>query len=184
MLRISSGSLKNTKLTSPEFEGFRAVQEVAKQCVFAVLSDNILSAKCLDLYAGSGNLGLEAISRGALNCDFVDESYISKTTIMENISKCNVEDKTNVFQLSAVKFISKAAKSGAKYDVVFIDPFYEDVSHKFLIKTLPEILNPKAKVVFLHGTNLNMSQLIDDSQFTLTTERRFGMCVVSFLDLK
>lgn len=177
-LRISSGSAKNIKLNTPEIEGFRAVQEIAKQCIIAVLADKTIGAKCLDLYAGSGNLGLEAISRGAASCDFVDENYEAKTVLLENIAKCKFDEQARVFHANAVKFVAKTQET---YDIIFVDPFYEDTAHKFLLQNLEKILNPEGIIIFLHGTNLNISDVISGTKLKVTTERKFGMSILSFL---
>jgi len=73
-IRIITGTAKNRKLKAPNIEDFRAVQEIAKSSLFSILGEKIKNAVCLDLFSGSGNLGIEALSRGAKRCDFVDEN--------------------------------------------------------------------------------------------------------------
>jgi 16S rRNA (guanine966-N2)-methyltransferase len=171
MLRISSGIVKNKKLKAPKTENFRAVQEVAKQAVFSIIGDKIIDAKCLDLFAGSGNLGLEALSRGAAHCTFIDENYDAIGCIRENVKKCGFEEKAEIERADAVKF---AANTKEKFDIIFVDPFYENTSHIFLMKNLEEILNKEGLIVFFHGDNLDINKVMKDTSLKIITERRFG----------
>ena len=103
-IRVTSGTAKNTKLNTPQTEGFRAVQDIVKQSVFSILGDNVNDAVCLDLYAGSGSLGIEALSRGAKWCDFVDKDHEAKKVILENLARCKFENNYEVFNKNSVKF--------------------------------------------------------------------------------
>ncbi len=97
---------------------------------------------------------------------------------MENIKKCRFEEHSEVFVHDVIKFV---ANSSDKYDIIFADPFYENISHKFLVKNLEEVLNKNGVVVFLHGENLNVGELITGTKFTIETERRFGKSIFTIL---
>ena len=137
-IRITTGIAKNKRLKAPSIEGFRAVQEIAKSSLFSILGEKTENAVCLDLFAGSGNMGLEALSRGADWCDFVDDNYFSSEAIKENILNCGFLEKSEVFRKESSKFVVNAPK---KYDVIFLDPFYDDVSQRHLMSNLGSILN-------------------------------------------
>jgi len=180
MLRITTGKAKNRKLKSPNVEGYRGVQEVVKQAVFSILGEKVENAVCLDLFAGSGNVGLEALSRGAKHCDFVDEAPQAIKSIEENIVKCGFEMDTEaqVIRSNAVKF---AANTEKKYDIIFLDPFYEDTSHIFLMKNLEEILNNDGTIIFFHGEQLDINKVLKDTQLKVIDERKFGRSYFSIL---
>ena len=178
-LRISSGSLKNKRLVVPKIEGFRAVQEIAKQSVFSMLGDKVEDSVCLDLYSGSGNIGIEALSRGARECTFVDQNYDSIGAITENIKKCSLEDKAYIIKGDAVKFVANTDKN---FDLVFLDPFYEETSHIFLVKNLANIVNESGLIVFFHGENLDIKALIKDRGLNIVDERKFGKSLFTFLE--
>ncbi|HLB51951.1 16S rRNA (guanine(966)-N(2))-methyltransferase RsmD [candidate division WWE3 bacterium RIFCSPHIGHO2_12_FULL_38_15] len=184
-IRVTSGTAKNTKLNTPQTEGFRAVQDIVKQSVFSILGDKVKDAVCLDLYAGSGSLGIEALSRGAKWCDFVDKDYDAKRVILENLAKCKFEGNYEVFMKSAVKFVEKAAGTDrlAKYDLVFLDPFYENTYHKHLIKLSENILNRGGLIIFMHGENLDMKKLLADTKIKIITQRKFGKSYFDILSL-
>jgi 16S rRNA (guanine966-N2)-methyltransferase len=179
-IRITTGTAKNRKLTAPNVEGFRAVQEVAKSSLFSILGEKINGAVCLDLYAGSGNLGIEALSRGAIWCDFVDENYESVGAIKENLGKCGFAEKSEVSRKDAVKFVVSSSKN---YDVIFIDPFYQTTTHKHLILNLEKLLNKDGIIVFFHGDNLNLQDLISDTNLKIVDERKFGKSFFTLLML-
>lgn len=179
MLRITTGKLKNKQLNTPNIEGYRGVQEVAKQAIFSILIDKMEDSNCLDLFAGSGNIGIEAISRGASSCDFVDEHPLSVRAITENIQKCGIEEQTEVTRSNAVKF---AANTEKKYDIIFLDPFYEDTNHVFLMKNLEDILNPEGTIVFFHGEQLDINKVIKDTNLKVWDERRFGKSYFTILN--
>ncbi len=170
-LRVSSGIVKNKKLKIPEIEDFRAVQEIAKSAVFSIIGDKINGAVCLDIFAGSGNMGIEALSRGAEWCDFVDNNGISVEVIKENIINCGFLEKSEVFRRDSVKYVSKTEK---KYDIIFADPFYKDIAQKHLISNIKNILNENGVVVFFHGDNLNLHEMVVGTNLSIVDERKFG----------
>ncbi len=177
-IRITTGTAKNKRLKAPDIEGFRAVQEVAKSSVFSILGEKILGAVCLDLFAGSGNMGLEALSRGAEWCDFVDENYFSSKAIEENVVNCGFLEKSEVIRKESAKYVVNTEKT---YDIVFLDPFYDDTAHKFLVYNLKHILNKGGVVVFFHGENLDMKTLTEDSGLNIMEERKFGKSFFTIL---
>lgn len=177
-LRITTGSAKNKRLKAPSIEGFRAVQEVAKSALFSILGEKVVDTVCLDLFAGSGNLGLEALSRGAAWCDFVDGNGESILAIVENIKNCEFGEKAATFLKDAAKYVATPENN---YDIVFMDPFYKDTAHIHLFKLLPNILNDDAVVFFFHSPGLEAQSLLIESDLHVVDERRFGASVLSIL---
>lgn len=180
-IRISSGTAKNRKLKAPQIPGIRLAQEVVRQAIFAILADKIENAKCLDLYAGSGSIGLEALSRGASWCDFVDINPQSTQAIEANIKYCRFEANAQVHQVDALKYVSNCE---VLYDIIFVDPFYGQVNLKHLFKMLPQILKRDGLLFFLHGKEASVDQIIEDTPFKVTDERKYGASHVSLLELQ
>jgi 16S rRNA (guanine966-N2)-methyltransferase len=170
-IRITSGTAKNKKLTAPEIEGFRSVQEVVKLAIFSIVGEGIENKRCLDLYSGSGNLGLEALSRGAGFCDFVDENWEAKQAILKNIKNCGFEEKAEVHLSDAVKYVANTSNI---YYIIFVDPFYQNTHHRFLFKNLEEILEDKGLIFFLHGGNIDVEQILRGTNLISNKQRRFG----------
>ncbi len=177
-IRITTGIAKNKKLKAPSIEGFRAVQEVAKSSVFSILGNKVPGSLCLDLFSGSGNMGLEALSRGAEWCDFVDSNYFSCEAIRENIVNCGFLEKAEVIRKEAAKYVVNTEKT---YDIIFLDPFYDDTNHKFLVSNLENILNKDGLIVFFHGENLDLKSLIEGTGLNIMEERKFGKSFFTIL---
>ncbi|RJR27384.1 16S rRNA (guanine(966)-N(2))-methyltransferase RsmD [candidate division WWE3 bacterium] len=171
MIRVTTGIAKNKKLEAPDVENFRAVQEKVKLAVFAILSEKINNAICLDLYAGSGNLGIEALSRGASWCDFVDEHPESIEIISKNIKFTGFEEKSGIFRRDAVKYVTHAEKL---YNIIFCDPFYENTSHVHLLNNMVNILADKGVLIFFHGEQLDINATSKKSDLKILTQRKFG----------
>ncbi len=157
------------------------MQEITKLAIFSILGEKVLNAACLDLYAGSGNMGLEALSRGANWCDFIDNNWNAKQAIEKNIKFCGFEEKAETHLSEAVKFV---ANTENKYDVVFCDPFYDDLNHKFLIKNMGEVLNTDGYIFFLHSDKLNMENLLTETSLVMESQRKYGKTLLSILRLK
>jgi len=176
--RISSGDLRNRKLKLPRNNpNLRFVRDMIRQAVFMILGDKIQNAKVLDLFSGSGILGFEAISRGADFVDFVDENKSSIEATKENAFSLKVEDKAEAHNTKAITFAGNTEK---RYDLVFLDPFYEDRHHKFLLQLISEILNPEGIIIFFHGGN-NIKELIKNLNLEIFDERKYSLTTVTFL---
>ena len=179
MLRVTTGTAKNKQLEVPEIEGFRAVQEIAKQAVFSIIGEKVINARCLDLFAGSGNLGIEALSRGAERCDFVDEHPASVEVITKNLTATGFLELAEVVRKNAVKYV---VNTDNVYDIVFADPFYHDTANLHLFKNLGRILKPQGFVVFFHGDQLDMEKMLKDTGLRIQTQRKFGLSRVTILE--
>jgi 16S rRNA (guanine966-N2)-methyltransferase len=180
MIRVTTGTAKNKTLDTPDISGFRAVQDVAKLAIFSILGDMVLEAECLDLFAGSGSLGIEALSQGASYCDFVDSSPKAIRTIQNNLQETSFTEKADTVKQEAAKFAANTANS---YDVIFLDPFYKDTKHKYLMENLQEIINPNGTVVLLHGQNLDLDDLLQNTRFFIADQRKYGKSYATFLKL-
>lgn len=171
MLRIITGTAKNKKLDVPSIINYRGVQDVAKGALFSIIGDKVLNTTCLDLYAGSGTLGLEALSRGAHWCDFVDNHKTAVQVIENNLKKCDFVEKAELFFKDAVKFAVNADK---RYNLIFVDPYYDDLNHIFLMQNLEEILLERGIITFFHGEQLNVDKIISKTKLKIINTRRFG----------
>lgn len=181
MIRITSGSQKNRKINAPDFDEFRAVQEKAKLAIFSVLHDRVKGAKCLDLYAGSGNLGIEALSRGAAHCTFVDDSRKTTKIIDENIRLTNMQAKADIENQDAIKFVGNTME---KYDIIFADPFFKDVHHRFLFEQMETALNEDGVIVFSHGEDTDIEDALTNTEnLKVYDTKRYGNAYVTILSL-
>lgn len=122
MLRIIGGKYRHLIIEAPSVESTRPTTDKVREALMSVLNFDIGNKDVLDLFAGSGALGLEALSRGARSATFVDMNATAVKCIHKNIVKMKIEEDTNVFQCSYMDFLKNNKK---KFGVVFLDPPYK-----------------------------------------------------------
>lgn len=126
-LRIISGELKGRFIKVPDSKFIRPTTDRVRETLFNLLNNRISfdGIKVLDLYAGSGALGLEFISRGAAEVDFIEKNFVISKNLSENIASLNVTAQCKIFKMEAVKFTS--LRSHSSYDLILADPpFFKD----------------------------------------------------------
>jgi 16S rRNA (guanine966-N2)-methyltransferase len=130
-MRIISGELKGRFIKVPDSKLIRPTTDRVRETLFNLISNRIDfdGIKVLDIYAGSGSLGLECISRGAAEVHFVEKNFVIYKNLEENIKSLDAEDKCTIFKMEAVKFSSMARD--VKYDLILADPpFFKDDIYK------------------------------------------------------
>jgi 16S rRNA (guanine966-N2)-methyltransferase len=120
-LRIIGGEWRGRKLHFPDAPNLRPTPDRVRETIFNWLAPMIHGARCLDLFAGSGALGLEALSRGAAFTTFVDSHKIVTQALNSHLEILNAKDKAEVLQVDSVKFLNNTAQ---QFDLVFLDPPY------------------------------------------------------------
>lgn len=122
MLRIIAGEFKGRRLKTPATDKVRPTADRVREAWFSILQQSIPEARVLDLFAGSGALGFEALSRGAVSVDFVEKHQASLTVIRENATTLNVESRVTIHRSDALRFAERLQPNA--YDVAFADPPY------------------------------------------------------------
>lgn len=120
-MRVIAGEAKGRRL-GPVPAGTRPVSDRAREGLFSSLGPRVLEARVLDLYAGTGAMGIEALSRGAASCAFVDSSPAAVAAIEDNLATTRLADRGAVVRSDAGHFL---ARPGGPYDVVILDPPYD-----------------------------------------------------------
>ena len=121
-MRVISGTARGTKLNSIDDLSTRPTLDRVKEPLFSIIQNFLKDANVLDLFSGSGALGIECLSRGSKHCVFCDKSYKSVQMIKENIVKTKMEDKSTVINKDYKKCLEMIDE---KFDVIFIDPPYK-----------------------------------------------------------
>lgn len=137
-VRIIAGKVKNYQLSIPK--NTRPLTDRLKTTIFDVLSSDIIKKDVLDLYAGSGSFGLEALSRGARNVTFVDAAKNAEYILNENIKKTGFLKETVVIKKKVEDFLSEKKELKNTYDIIFIDPPYKKFNKK-IRKEIEQIIN-------------------------------------------
>ena len=132
-MRIISGSARGRKLIEPKGSSIRPTSDKVKEAVFTIVQFDIEGRKVLDLFAGTGQLGIEALSRGAESAVFVDISNDSAKLIRENLRISNFSDTAAVYTTDALRYL----EFDEKFDMIFVDPPYEtQLASKALMKII------------------------------------------------
>ncbi|MBQ3225976.1 MAG: 16S rRNA (guanine(966)-N(2))-methyltransferase RsmD [Clostridia bacterium] len=120
-MRVISGTARGRKLVSPDGDSVRPTLDRVKESIFNMLSFSIADASVLDLFAGSGALGIEALSRGAKSAVFVDKSVASLSIVRQNLQLTHLEDKAICIQSDFASYLSSAKDA---FNLIFLDPPY------------------------------------------------------------
>lgn len=179
-MRIIGGKYKRRKLNFPILKEIRPATDRLKETIFNVLGQDMSGLRILDLFAGMGSLGIEAISRGAQECAFVDASPLACSYINTNLRDIGIMDQAEVMNMDVVEALEKLSASGTQFDVVFLDPPY----NKGLIKkTLPII--DQSDILCAHGQmvieHVRQEALPQTSRLSLTRCKKYGITSLSFL---
>ena len=125
-MRIISGKYRGRKLKSPPSLQTRPTSDRLREALFNILASRIAGARFLDLCAGSGAVGIEALSRGAAHVAFVDRSRKMYALIETNLKVLNVSDESEVVSKEALQFLRRHARNqGGAFDIIFFDPPYD-----------------------------------------------------------
>lgn len=133
-MRIISGIAKGRKLLSPLTMETRPTLDRVKESIFDIIQVKIYGSKVIDVFAGTGSLGLEAVSRGALNCFLIDKSKDTYGLLRQNVTNLKFEDKCKTFNMDSYKALEQLGEESEKFDIIFIDPPYvKDMIHPAVI---------------------------------------------------
>ncbi len=175
-MRVVAGEKRGTILNSPIDFDTRPTTDRVKESLFGIIQFNILDKYILDLFAGSGALGIEAISRGAKQGVFVDNAQNAITIIKNNLIKTNFIDKSNLIYDSYENAI-KLFKGTKKFDIVFIDPPYDKDLYNKAVDCLieNEVLNENAVLILESNKPLE----ITNKNVYLKKQKKYSACYVT-----
>ncbi|MBI5410479.1 MAG: 16S rRNA (guanine(966)-N(2))-methyltransferase RsmD [Nitrospirae bacterium] len=125
-MRVIAGSQKGRRLMRPAGPGLRPTSDRVREALFSILSPRTVGARFLDLYAGTGAIGIEALSRGAQQSTFVESHPASLLVLRENLSRCGLTASSEIRSCPASLFLKRSAREDAPYDIVFADPPYHE----------------------------------------------------------
>lgn len=169
-MKVISGFLKGRKIEGHDISGTRPTMDRVKESLFAMIQDYIGDKVCIDLFAGSGNLGLEAISEGAKFCYFVDNNIKAINTIKNNINNFSINDYTSILKSDYKTFLENINNS---VDIIFIDPPYKTNYIEKSIKLIDkyDILNPNGLLICESD---DLGKIIYNNKFKSLKEKKYG----------
>lgn len=154
MIRVIAGSAKGRKLETPSWEGLRPTSDRLRETLFNILAPRVAGARVLDGFAGTGALGIEALSRGASHATFVERDARAVKLIAANLDRAGFAD-VNACNIVRAGFIEAASDhAGAPFDLVLLDPPYGDRDLDASVEAAGAILSDDGLIVLEHATRV------------------------------
>ena len=183
-MRIISGTARGTKLYTLSGENTRPTLDRVKESIFNIIQNEIEGSVVLDLFSGSGAIGLEFASRGARKVYLNDNSKDATQIIKQNIEKTHLSEKVEITNLDYLKALKKL--EGKCFDIVYLDPPYKT---DFIIQSINELLRlelitPKTIIILETDDEKRIiNQIEKENRFQITDKRKYGIVYVLFINL-
>lgn len=179
-MRIIGGDAKGRRIYSPKKNKIRPTSDGIKESLFNILQE-VSGKSFLDLFAGCGNVGLEAISRGAAKVVFVEKNPVMVNAIKRNLLELGIQNKYQILETEAARGIKKLQGKSERFDFIFADPPYEKGFVREIFQNLGdgEMISSEGVLIFQHSVRENMPETLTGT-FMLTDQRRYGDTLISF----
>jgi 16S rRNA (guanine966-N2)-methyltransferase len=175
-MRVVAGVARGVSLTSPRGAETRPITDRVKETLFAIVGEQVIDATVLDLYAGSGAIGIEALSRGAAHATFVERGRDAVSAIRANLERTRLAGAATVVAADVAGFLATNAER--RYTLAFLDPPYDERAILAPLQRLTAHLVPGATVVVKHFWR---TEIPLPGELVSVRERRFGETMLTFL---
>ncbi len=167
-MRVIAGKARRMSLITPKGSDVRPTTDRIKETLFNMIQNEIEGSRFLDLFAGSGGIGIEALSRGASGCTFIEKDKEASLCIRKNLETTHFTDVSNVYQADVMSALSTLVR-GSKFDIVFMDPPYDQGLERSVLSILgrSDIIDEDTLVICEAGINTDMS-FTSDLGFEIT----------------
>ena len=179
-MRVISGTAKGCKLNSIDDLSTRPTLDRVKEPLFSIIQNYIPQANVLDLFAGSGALGIETLSRGAKHCTFCDKSYKSIKMLEQNIKKTRMEQNSTILNLDYKKCLQQ---QNDKFDIIFIDPPYKlDIAVDSIKRIIDlKLLNKEGIIILETDEEHRELKELENIELEVYDVRKYGRVRLIFL---
>lgn len=187
-MRVVAGEAKGRKLKAPDTLGTRPIIDRVKTALFDILSPRIEDTRFLDLFGGTGSVGIEALSRGAAHATFIEMNYKVLKLLRENLQTTGLADRAETLHADAFKFLQQQndpAQSARKppYDIIYVaPPQYQKMAARALelLDGSPLVAENGLVIIQIHPKERPDIAAIQCSHLTLADERRYGSTLLQF----
>jgi 16S rRNA (guanine(966)-N(2))-methyltransferase RsmD len=185
-MRVVTGEAKGRKLKTPKTAGTRPIMDRVKTALFDILSHEVKGTRFLDLFAGTGSVGIEALSRGAAQATFIEMNHKILQLVRENLQITGLADRAEVLHSDAFKFLQVyqvPTHQKRIYDIVYIaPPQYEELAARALALVDSSTLcaDEALIIVQIHPKERPGVAAVECKHFELTDERRYGSTLLMF----
>ncbi len=173
-LRVTGGAARGRRLRAPK--DIRPTQDMVKQAIFNMIGPKAVGARVLDLYAGSGGLGIEALSRGAAHATFVDRSPASIEALRRNLADLGYVNAASVIRADVPRWVEQHPDAVAEHDLILLDPPYADPHLDRVLEVLEAASAAGATVVVEHSSGRALPPL---RRLRTSRQRRYGQTSVT-----
>lgn len=179
-MRVIGGSAKRRRLVAPPGRSIRPTADRVKEALFNILAPKVPGARFLDLFAGTGSIGIEALSRGATRVVFVDRSPRAVNLIRENLRRTGMSQKSAVFGQDALTALNLLGRKGERFDLIYIDPPYKKGYETKALRSIAGrcLLAPGGLAVCESDCRDELPETVED--LVLVRRERYGDTVLSF----
>ena len=192
-MRVVTGEAKGRKLKAPKTAGTRPIIDRVKTALFDILSTRVDDARFLDLFAGTGSVGIEALSRGAASATFIELNYSVLKVVRENLKITGLGDRAETLHVDAFKFLqsytSNNRSSGSQereYDIIYVaPPQYHEMAARALqvLDTARLVPNTGLVIVQIHPKERPAVAAVPLTRLVLTGERKYGSTLLMFYEV-
>ncbi|MCP3873554.1 MAG: 16S rRNA (guanine(966)-N(2))-methyltransferase RsmD [Desulfobacteraceae bacterium] len=178
-MRVISGRCKGRKLNPIQGSQIRPTSDRVKEAIFNILGQKIKKARVLDLFAGTGALGIEALSRGAHHATFIDQSC---DILLKNLELCRFEDNARVISYNLAQETIPESLMGKHFDLIFIDPPYGKgfIEHTLEKKYFSDLLNEDGVIIAEHS--YKETPQIEISTLDIFRQKKYSKTIISFIN--
>jgi len=176
-VRVISGSARGRKLKEPAGHGIRRTSDMVKESIFNIIQFDIEGRRVLDLFAGTGQMGIEALSRGAKGVTFVDSSPEAVKLIRENLKLCGFDDRATVHTRDALRHLGRnqpGDQDRETYDLIFVDPPYGTELASAAVEGIIRFDKLNANGIIICETKANYVMKAVSLPYSLQKEYRYG----------
>ena len=175
-MRVITGKARGVQLKTPEGLQTRPTTDRVKEALFSIIQFDVPGTRVLDLFGGTVQLGIEAISRGAKSAVFVDAGEKACTLIKENLRRCRMEGEGRVVRSDYLEFLSRCRE---KFDLVFLDPPYAEVFLENSLKKLGEIDILESGAIIVAERPADKELSVEIPGFTRSIDYKYGKTLLT-----
>lgn len=178
-MRVISGDKKGLPLKAVPGTNTRPTTDKVKESIFNMIGPYFDGGTAVDLFAGSGNLGIESLSRGIDLCIFIEKDQKAIQTINENLKKCRLEESSEIYRIDASRAVKAFEKRQLKIDLLFVDPPYNKTAFYDLAEKIVEVgcMSDTGIIVCEHDKTVDLAT--DFGPFTLARRETYGGTIIS-----
>lgn len=181
-MRVISGNARGKKLVSLEGMNTRPTLDRVKEALFNIIQFDIIDKEVLDLFAGSGAIGIEAISRGAKSATFCDNSTDAIKIIETNVKNTRSADKSLILNKDYITALEYLAGRGKKYDIIYLDPPYKtNYAETAIDKILDLNVLSKDGIIVLETDDAKKEETIKNKPIQIFDKRKYGRAILIFI---